>query len=147
MTSVAAIFRALNRARVRYLLVGGYASVVHGAPRTTVDIDIAVDPDPGNVGRAVRTLARLRLVPETSRVDEILAQGGVTASNDRSVDLLTSLKGADFGQLYRRRVEVRARGARIKTVSSGDQVRLLRASGRPKDLEDADTLEAAGRRG
>jgi len=28
--------------RVRYLLVGGYASVVHGVPRTTLDVDLAL---------------------------------------------------------------------------------------------------------
>lgn len=52
MTSIPAIFRALNRGRVRYLLVGGYASVVRGAPRTTVDVDLAVDSEPSNIGKA-----------------------------------------------------------------------------------------------
>ena len=56
MTSIPGIFRALNRARVRYVLIGGYASVVHGVPRTTVDVDLALDPGPENVRRAVRCL-------------------------------------------------------------------------------------------
>ena len=36
--------------RVRYLLVGGYASVVHGVPRTTLDVDLAL------LGRALGTI-------------------------------------------------------------------------------------------
>ncbi len=91
MTSLPRIFRTLNRARVRYFLIGGYASVVHGVPRTTVDVDLGLDPGPENVRRAVRCLRRLGLEPETDRVDEILAQGSVTARNDRAVDLLTAL--------------------------------------------------------
>ncbi len=141
MTTIPAIFRALGRAHVRYLLIGGYASVVHGVPRTTLDVDVALDPEPGNVGRALRTLRRIGLEPETDRVDEILGQGGVTATNDRSVDLLTSLRGPPFAELWSRRATVSVRGVRIPVVSVEDQIRLLRAAGRPQDLEDADVLE------
>ena len=91
MTEIPAIFAALNRTRVRDLLVGGYASVVHGVPRTTLDVDRALDPDERNVERALRSLRGIGLLGEPERVDEILARGGVTARNDRSVDLLTSL--------------------------------------------------------
>ena len=34
-----AFSRSLNEARVEYLLVGGYAVIFHGHPRTTGDID------------------------------------------------------------------------------------------------------------
>ncbi|CAN5517487.1 hypothetical protein BH10BAC3_BH10BAC3_18250 [soil metagenome] len=34
---------ALNKCRVRYLLVGGYAVIFHGHSRTTGDMDIWVD--------------------------------------------------------------------------------------------------------
>ncbi len=142
MPSIPEVLRALNRARVRYLLIGGYASVLHGVPRTTLDLDLALDSDPANVRRALAALRRLGLRAETDRVDEILAQGGVTAANDRSVDLLTSLKGARFHDLWRRRIEVRIPGARVPVVSRRDQIRLLRAAGRPQDREDADALES-----
>ena len=32
--------RALNEAKVRYVLVGGYAVILHGYNRTTGDLDI-----------------------------------------------------------------------------------------------------------
>lgn len=142
MTSLPGIFRTLNRARVRYILIGGYASVVHGVPRTTVDVDLALDPGPDNVRRAVRCLRRLGLEPETDRVDEILAQGGVSARNDRAVDLLTALPGGlPFAEIWQRRTTVRFRGVLLPVISRDDQVRLLRAAGRPQDLEDARALE------
>ncbi len=144
MTSIPGIFRALGRARVRYLLVGGYASVVHGVPRTTLDVDLALDPKPANVGRALRALRRIGLEPETDRLDEILVQGGVTAAGDRSVDLLTSLPGLAFEDLWPRRVITRFRGTRIYVISREDQIRILRRTGRPQDLEDAAVLEALG---
>ncbi len=142
MASIPDIFRALNRDEVRYLLIGGYASVIHGVPRTTVDIDIAVDPDPDNVRRALESLRQVGLVPELDHVDDILGQGGVTATDDRDVDLITSTKGATFDELWPGRMVVVFRNTEIRVVSRQDQIRLLRASGRPQDLEDAELLES-----
>ena len=145
--SFSEIVRALNRGRVRYVLVGGYASVVHGVPRTTVDIDIAVDPDPANVRRTVRALRRSGLEPETDRADEILGQGGVTAMNDRTVDVLTSLRGAKFADVWSRKIVVVFEGVRVFVVARRDQIRLLYATGRPQDLEDAAVLASKERMG
>ena len=44
--------KALNRARVEYLVVGAHAMAVHGVPRATGDLDVWVDPDPANAAKA-----------------------------------------------------------------------------------------------
>ncbi len=142
MTSLPEILQSLDDARVRYVLIGGYASVIHGVPRTTVDMDLALDPEEGNVQCTLEALRRLGLQPETDRTDEILGQGGVTATNDRKVDLLTSLPGASFEEVWAGRIHVRYEEVTIPVISRQDQVRILRSSGRPQDLEDADILES-----
>lgn len=147
MTSVPDIFRSLNEAGVRYLLVGGYASIVHGVPRTTLDVDLAVEPRPGNVTRAVVALRQLGLEPDTDRAVEILGQGDVTVTNDRQVDLLTDLLSGSFEAFWNNRQSVAVRGIEVPVISRTDQIQLLRASGRPRDLEDAEVLEALGQDG
>lgn len=136
------VLAALNKARVRYLLIGGVASILHGVPRTTVDIDIALDPKPENVRRATRALKEIGLVADTEVVDDILAQGGVTASNQISVDLLTDLPAAKFAELWRRRKAFRYGRVRASVISKADQIRILRATGRKKDVEDAEYLKS-----
>ncbi len=136
------VLAAFNKARVRYILVGGVASVLHGVPRTTTDIDLALDSAPENVARALRALKRIGLVPDTEAIDDILAQGGVTASNRLEIDLLTSLPTGTFAGLWRNRKPFRYGRTRAFAVSKADQIRLLRAAGRKKDLEDADHLES-----
>ena len=138
------VLAALNRARVRYLLIGGVASVLHGVPRTTTDIDLALDPARENIARALRALKKVGLVPDTESIDDIVAQGGVTASNGLEVDLLTSLPIGTFADLWRRRKPFRYGRIRSFAVSKADQIRLLRAAGRKKDLEDADYLGSLG---
>ena len=39
------ICRALNEAGARYLLIGGFAVIAHGAGRFTKDIDLRSSPD------------------------------------------------------------------------------------------------------
>jgi len=57
------MMRTLNRKKVRYLLAGGLAGILHGVPRTTVDVDIMIGPGPKNVSAAVKALEGLGLVP------------------------------------------------------------------------------------
>ena len=48
---VARICRALNDATARYVLIGGFAVIIHGSGRTTKDIDLLVDTSRENVAR------------------------------------------------------------------------------------------------
>jgi hypothetical protein len=48
------VLAALEHAKVRYLVVGGVAVVLHGHLRVTADLDLVVDLDPANA-RAART--------------------------------------------------------------------------------------------
>jgi Nucleotidyl transferase AbiEii toxin, Type IV TA system len=56
---VVRICRALNEAGAKYVLIGGFAVVAHGASRFTKDIDFLVDDTPDNVSRVKRGLGVL----------------------------------------------------------------------------------------
>ena len=141
MVGLKDVFRSLNRNRVRYLLIGGLASVHHGVPRTSVDVDIAVAPTRRNVEHLLAAMRALGLEPEPETVEDILGTGGVTFTNERQLDALTDLPAASFAEVWRNRVSVSYGRLRVWVVSREDQVRLLRAAGRPKDVEDADLLD------
>ncbi|MGD8898275.1 MAG: nucleotidyl transferase AbiEii/AbiGii toxin family protein, partial [Acidobacteriota bacterium] len=53
------ICHALDEAGARYVLIGGFAVILHGGERTTKDIDLLVDPEPENVERLKRALSVL----------------------------------------------------------------------------------------
>ena len=50
------IFVALNDAGVRYVIVGGLATVLHGFARLTHDVDLAVDLVPAEAARVIDVL-------------------------------------------------------------------------------------------
>lgn len=56
---VVRICRALNDAGARYMLIGGFAVVAHGASRFTKDIDLLVDDSPQNIRRIKQGLSVL----------------------------------------------------------------------------------------
>jgi hypothetical protein len=51
LANLVRICRALNDAGARYVLIGGFAVIAHGASRFTKAIDLLVDDSPENVAR------------------------------------------------------------------------------------------------
>lgn len=54
--SIETIFKALNDAGVKYLVVGGLAVSAHGYERLTVDVDLVIGLQPENIKGAFRAL-------------------------------------------------------------------------------------------
>lgn len=141
MSSLEGLFKSLNKAGIRYLLIGGMASILYGVPRTSVDFDIAIDPSEENVEKTIEILKKLGLSCDTENVVDILAQGGITFSNDLEIDVLTDIPGKDeFKTLWERRRKVTYERIAIDVISKEDQIRVLREVGRRQDIEDADIL-------
>ena len=75
------ILEVLNQHEVEYIVVGGVAAVIHGAPTTTFDLDTLVRLNVVNAERLVRALsqleARFREHHNTIRptIDDIRAGG------------------------------------------------------------------------
>ena len=68
----------------------------------------------------------------------IVFQIGVEPSR---IDILTAISGVEFGHAWERRVLVDVDGVCINVIGRDDLVVNKRASGRPKDIADAETLD------
>lgn len=75
------ILEVLNQHQVEYIVVGGVAAVIHGAPTTTFDLDALVRVNEANAERLARALseleARYREHRKTIRptIDDLLSGG------------------------------------------------------------------------
>lgn len=61
------ICRVLAEERVEFVVVGGFAAVVHGSPIPTHDIDIVPDRSTANLDRVANALRRLNARIRTAR--------------------------------------------------------------------------------
>jgi len=136
--------KLLNDNEVRYLLIGGYAVGYHGYPRATMDIDIWVMPSPQNADAVLRALRRFgaplhNLTKEDLQKDGTIFQIGVAP---RRIDIITAASGLQFEETYGRSLLVKIEEIEVHVPSIDDLIRNKRASGRTKDLADAEALES-----
>ena len=134
---------ALSAEGVEYLVVGAYALAAHGLPRATGDIDIWVRPTRENAARLWRALARFGSPLATVSEEDFTRPGTVfqigVAPN--RIDILTHIDGVSFEDAWPRRVVQPVEGADVPVIGRADLVRNKRATGRTRDLADAEQLE------
>jgi predicted nucleotidyltransferase len=134
---------ALIGAGAEFMLVGGYAVLLHGYPRTTFDIDFWVRPSPGNAPKVMEALHRFGApLRDVSAADfdhpDMVYQIGVPPCR---IDILTRIDGVEWEEAAPRAVEGIVNGMKIKIIGLEDLIRNKRASGRAKDAADAEELE------
>lgn len=71
------IFQALNKAGVRYVIVGGLATVLHGYARLTADVDLVVDLAPEETSKVITTLVTMGFRPQAPVAAEDFTDGTV----------------------------------------------------------------------
>lgn len=137
------VFRSFQQHDVKYVVIGGIASVLHGVPRATFDLDILIEATEENAERLLQALldAGLGTASLTSATDLLAHE--ITMFKDRvRIDVRTSTPGLTFEQAWARRREVSYQGQRFFILSREDLIRAKRAAGRDVDLEGVHLLEA-----
>lgn len=88
---------ALKREAARYVLIGGFAVILHGFVRGTKDIDLLVDASDENVRALKRALA---VLPDNAVAavadDEVRQYQVVRVADEVVVDLMQAACGIDY---------------------------------------------------
>lgn len=146
--------RVLNRNRVDYVVVGGFAGDLLGAPLNTNDLDICYDRSRPNLERLAVALAELGARLRVARVDEelpfildamTLANGDCfTFETDAgALDVLGTPRGTSgFRDLRERARVAKIHDLEVLVVDLADLMRMKRASGRVKDRMHLEVLAA-----
>ena len=155
------IFAALEGSGARYLVVGGVAVVLHGHPRFTADLDLALALDDRNVEKALAAVEGLGYRPREpvplraftdpeQRADWVRTKG-MTVFSLWSADLpgteidLFVADPLPFEVAWPRRLRADLGGLTVSVASLVDLIEMKRRAGRPQDLEDVRQLEAIAR--
>ena len=135
--------KSLNRAKVRYLLIGGYAVTSYGYYRFTATMDVWIAVDPENAEKLSRVWQRFA----GFRADQVppkifLKMGGMFqfGREPSLIELVTKIRGVNFESCYARREIRNMDGVNVSTISLADLKKNKKASGRLKDLADLENL-------
>ena len=147
----AEILRLLADHDVEFVVVGMTAGILHGAPVTTVDLDVVHRRSPENVARLLRVLAELdatyrhgprHLRPHESHLVGPGHQLLSTAYGD--LDCLGTIdQDRGYEELLGQTVEMKLTGGRtVRVLSLPALIEAKERSGRPKDLAVLPVLRA-----
>lgn len=142
-----AVVAALNRANVRYVIVGGLASGAHGVVRATRDLDLVPAHDAGNLEALARALTALQgRHPVQGRLtaENIGAPSSIKVETRHGeVHVLNRMPGTPpFDELEAAAMVVEVDTGQSAPICGLAHLRQMkRASDRPRDRVDLEELD------
>ena len=137
------LLSCFDKARCRYLVVGGHALAAAGPPRFTQDLDLVVEPTRANARRVGAALGAFGF-PEHAKavVDHFVRPKRMATIGlpPFQIDIMTSLSGVSFAKAWKGRTVVRVGRLDVPFLGRTELIRNKLASGRAKDLIDVAIL-------
>lgn len=145
------VILALEKANVRYTLVGGYAVALHGAIRGTVDLDFVIGLEKSqftSLATAMNEIGMISRLPVSAEdifnfrqeyIDNrnLVAWAFVNESNPLElVDIIITHDADKMDTVIKKVGNLKIRIAAIKEL-----IKMKKQSARPQDLEDIKALE------
>lgn len=149
-TDLSAIIEGLMKADVKFILVGGLAAVVQGAPVTTMDVDIVPHRSPENVSKLYSFLTSVEAIyrrPDskivTPKEKDLLEMGhAFFTTRIGPIDVLAYIeKGKTYEDLFKHTVEIMFRDRPLYVLGIKMLIELKRSSRDPKDKQRLPVLE------
>jgi hypothetical protein len=132
----------LNVENIPYLIIGGFAVIVHGYVRATKDLDLWIELDEHHTEALGRVLRNMGIhLPLVELMRHLLESNGLRLGSDESrIDLLFRVAGVDFALSYARRVEIEVDGMVLPFIGLIDLRASKRAAGCLQDQLDLENL-------
>jgi hypothetical protein len=157
-TDFIGLFAILAAARVRFVLVGGLALVLHGLDRLTADVDLVIDLSPESARAAIQALTAAGYRPlapvdpialadpaqrhEWQSVRHMQVFSFWDSANTRpTVDVLLA-PPVPFDDLWAWAAVISIGGQEVRVASIEHLIRMKASAGRAQDLVDIERLQA-----
>ncbi|MBP8911125.1 MAG: hypothetical protein KBI32_06450 [Phycisphaerae bacterium] len=136
------LLELFNRHKAEYIIVGGYALALHGAPRVTGNIDLFVRPADENAERILMALdelgfGSLNLSKEDFTTPGMIVQLGVPPVR---IDIITRVSGVPWEKADAGKVVGFYANTPVYFIGREDFLVNKRTTGRGKDLADIEAL-------
>jgi hypothetical protein len=140
------LWKCLQKNEVRYIMIGGFATNLHGYSRATKDIDIWIEDDLDNRKKLRKALKEQGSgdYPAIETMDFIPGWTDFQLNMGFKLDVMVTVKGLEkigFKECFKYAVIAEIEGVRVRFLNYNHLVTCKKASGRPQDLLDIEELE------
>ncbi len=143
---ILAIWRKFADLGLRYIMVGGFATNLHGHQRTTGDIDIWIEDSLENRKKLRTALFQLEIgdFEPIERMDFVPGWSTIQLNSGLELDIMTFLKGFDqesFADCYASASIAEIENIPVRFLHINHLIEEKKALAREKDLIDVAALE------
>lgn len=151
MQNLKTLLKNLLENEIDFVLIGGFAAVVHGSTLVTQDLDICAaitDEQIEKLRKALKDINPIHRMNTKAKLSflehpqEIKGISNIYLKTDLGVlDILSETQPAgNFAEIKKRAIEISLFGHRCKVISIEDLIRVKEAMKRPKDLMTVEEL-------
>ena len=133
--------QALNTNDVKYILVGGYAVILHGYIRSTADMDIWVHKTKVNYSKLKKALKQFGApcFSQNEFLGDEFNVWGIGREPNR-IEIMSEVKGLKFDVAFEKSQTYEQGNLLIKFIHLNDLIESKKAAGRFKDKNDIEQL-------
>jgi hypothetical protein len=137
--------QALNTNEVEYILVGGYAVILHGYRRTTGDMDIWVNTTLNNLVKLKKGFIAFGLPTNDLTEEKFLHDNAIDVftygRSPVSIDIMKAVKGLQFDEAFASSEIYIESDLQIRFINYQQLIKAKESSGRHKDMDDIEKLK------
>lgn len=135
----------LNKFKVTYMLIGGYAVIYYGYERNTTDMDIWLKPENDNRDALISALKEFGIEDESLNKISFLDFTSIHCFHfghrPRRIDFLTHINGVPFDQAEKKINYFSMADEKIPIIDYHHLILSKISNKRPQDIADIDQLQ------
>lgn len=133
----------LNKHKVKYVIIGGYAVNSYFIPRNTKDLDILVEPSDDNAVKIIKTINDFGFNSMGLSVMNFINSKSMVQLGHVPIriDILTSTKGATWETIWKNKIKNYFGGVEVYIIEIDDLIKVKTTVRRKMDLIDAENLK------
>lgn len=135
------LLKSLKEHRVDFVIIGATAFPVHGYARATLDIDIFIRPTETNAEKAWQALKAFGYDVSDIKKEDLLKKKLLIRQYTVETDIHPFVKGVSFEEVWINKVRAKFGNIFVYFASLDALIKMKRAAGRAKDLEDLKYLK------
>ena len=130
------LLTSLNENKIDFIVIGATAFPVYGYARATLDIDLFVRPEKENIRRLRKALMDFGYDLCDISAEDMLENKLLIRQYALETDIHPFVKGVTFNDIWKKKIMAKFGNTEVYFPCLDDMIRMKKAAGRAKDLED-----------